>query len=917
MKRREKRKADWDVGRLAVAGLLAAVCLAGAAASEERRGRLLGVRSSVQGPWLRIVFDLSEEIPYRVWLRPQSGERSELAFEFSGLTSSGAPERVKLPGPGGLTLALERPAGRELLARLPLFDRRIRYRHFTLADPPRVVVDLSFPGPLPGTPVDFNTGPFLLSPTRVARPAAPPGPPERKTLRLARLSPMAIAPPLREERLAPVVRGTPGERQGTPPGAPEDSPPALTQKVGEWRPLFERPPLPEPREGEGGAAEFREALRHYTEGRLAEAAEAFKAFVRGFPKSRLAPAAAYLAGDSLFERKPDSKEKAKVPDNDKRPSAPREERPRGQRWFHQATAAYRQALREYPSADWMPWGLFQLGRSESELGLYFRAESTFQDLLERYPDHPLTALALAHQGFTNLKLGDAGLAEEIFRRALRHPRAGSHARALARYGLGGAYFQLNKVDLAKAEFEKALRAAPALAMYSPEILFPMGETFMATREYARARDAYAMQIKRFPDAENNPFVMTRIAETYYLEKDFDKAVAAYVEVVGKHPDTETSAISLLRLADLAVERPEDARGKWGREIPALRDPLGTYRRIGEKGGPRALAELAWLRLGEELLRRKQHKEAIEAFRTMVDKYPDGRLYGRALFGLEEALVGRIDQKYRDQHHLDVVHLFHSEQDRGLKGLIRVAPLIQVAGSYQQLGLFEKADEALARADVSKATPREREDIQILKIESLQARGRWEALEPELRAYLRTYPQGRIRTRVARSLAEVLVRNERWEEAERFLKQASLEAREGLERARMEYLLARVYTHGERYAMAVDSLRRAIRMTPESKTPSPFLADTFYLLGDNLMTLGQYTEAAAVLKEGAARFPKDTLRGWALFEAGRALWRVGEAEMAEKTLNDVSAGQATGFWRRMAQAMKEDMGWWRKHEQLQN
>jgi TolA-binding protein len=220
-------------------------------------------------------------------------------------------------------------------------------------------------------------------------------------------------------------------------------------------------------------------------------------------------------------------------------------------------------------------------------------------------------------------------------------------------------------------------------------------------------------------------------------------------------------------------------------------------------------------------------------------------------------------------------------------------------------------------DTSRVTPREREDIEIMKIESLIAQARWKALEPALKKYLREYPEGRIRAKAVRSLAEVLVQAERWDEASRFLEKSIPELDEGVERARMEHLLARVYTNGDRYALAVDSLRKAIRMVPDKRPTPVFLADAYYLLGENLMALGQFREAAEVLKAGAARFPEDALQGWALYEAGSALQHVGQSEAASKALKELSSSHASDFWGRMVQGLKKDIDWWKKHEQLRN
>ena len=904
----------------AAVGLSWAAWRAPAAHAEEGGGRLLGVRAALRGGWLRVVFDFSKPVPYRVRVRPWGVQVGRLTLEFSGVSKLDVPKRIALAGRDGVILKLERAKGSRVLARLPLPRSEGPYDHFTLKNPDRVILDLAIRRMATAKLPDFRTGPILMSPYRLVQRPGPKGWAVRTAnaerpaspVYLAQASMVVISPPLEAERFSLIGRKAPPP---VIPKAPAVIPAAAPQLVKVKRTLFGKPIIPKPRHGEEGAQEYLEALKHYHEGNSTEASESFDRFARKFSGSRLAPSAAYLSGDSHFEAKP-SVDESDLELDDPGASIGQLKRDRKQKRLRQAVTAYRWAVQAFPETEWTPWGLLQLGRSQSQLGLYFRAETTFQDLNDRYPKHPLTAVGMAYQGFTNLKLGDSELALEIFQHALKHPRAGAHALALARYGMGGAYFQLKKIKLAKAEFEKALKKAPALANFSPDILFLMGETFLASGEFSRARKFYVKQMERFPDSENLPYVMTRVAESHFLEKDLARAVDRYAEVIEKHPRTESSIISLIRLADLAVEEP-DVTKKLKSKHPALRDPLKTYRRIGKEGKPRALAELAWSRLGGALMSRKRFGEAVEVFRTLVEDYADGRLYGRALFGLESALIGQIDEHYGRKQYVDVLHLFHPEQDRGLKGLIKVRPLIQVAGSYQKLGLFEKANGVLRRVDVSSVSPGEREELHILRIEGLTAQGRREELEAALKGYLRKYPQGRIRVIAARSLADVLVWGERWDEAERFLKKAVLEVDRGVERARMESLLARVYTHGERYAMAVDSLQRALRMTRKVKPASPFLADTYYLLGETLMYLGQFTEAAAILKEGASRFPDDALRGWALYEAGSALWQVGEAKGAAKTLDTLTSGKAPGFWRRMARAMKEDMNWWQKHKQLKN
>ncbi len=626
----------------AAVGLSWAAWRAPAAHADEGGGRLLGVRAALRGGWLRVVFDFSKPVSYRVRVRPWGVQVGRLTLEFSGVSKLDVPNRIALAGRDGVILKLERAKGSRVLARLPLPRTEGPYDHFTLKNPDRVVLDLAIRPVATAKVPDFRTGPILMSPYRLVQRPGPKGRAVRTAdaerpaspVYLAQASVVVISPPLEAERFSLIGRKAPPP---VIPKAPAVIPAAAPQLVKVKRPLFGKPVIPKPRHGEEGAQEYLEALKHYHEGNSTEASESFGRFARKFSGSRLAPSAAYLSGDSHFEAEP-SVDEFDLDLDDPGTSIGKLKRDRKKKRLRQAVTAYRWAVQAFPETEWTPWGLLQLGRSQSQLGFYFRAETTFQDLADRYPKHPLTAVGMAYQGFTNLKLGDSELALEIFQKALKHPRAGAHALALARYGLGGAYFQLKKIELAKAEFEKALKKAPTLANFSPDVLFLMGETFLASGEFSRARKFYAKQMEKFPDSENLPYVMTRVAESHLLEKDLARAIDGYAKVIGKHPRTESSIISLIRLADLAVEEPEFVTKKLKAKHPALRDPLKTYRRIGKEGKPRALAELAWSRLGDALMSRKRFGEAVEVFRRLVEDYADGRLYGRALFGLESALM---------------------------------------------------------------------------------------------------------------------------------------------------------------------------------------------------------------------------------------------------------------------------------------
>jgi tol-pal system protein YbgF len=92
-------------------------------------------------------------------------------------------------------------------------------------------------------------------------------------------------------------------------------------------------------------------------GNYAGAITAFQAFVKTYPKSRLAPAAQYWVGDSHFNL----------------------------REFRVAIASQRQLLATWPDNEKAPDALLNIASSQAELGEAAAARKTLEDLIARHP----------------------------------------------------------------------------------------------------------------------------------------------------------------------------------------------------------------------------------------------------------------------------------------------------------------------------------------------------------------------------------------------------------------------------------------------------------------------------------------------------------------------------------------------------
>ena len=132
-------------------------------------------RAALRGGWLRVVFDFSKPVSYRVRVRPWGVQVGRLTLEFSGVSKLDVPNRIALAGRDGVILKLERAKGSRVLARLPLPRTEGPYDHFTLKNPDRVVLDLAIRPVATAKVPGFSDG----SDSDVALPACPTARPQR------------------------------------------------------------------------------------------------------------------------------------------------------------------------------------------------------------------------------------------------------------------------------------------------------------------------------------------------------------------------------------------------------------------------------------------------------------------------------------------------------------------------------------------------------------------------------------------------------------------------------------------------------------------------------------------------------------------------------------------------------------------
>ncbi|MEO8033700.1 MAG: tetratricopeptide repeat protein, partial [Acidobacteriota bacterium] len=148
---------------------------------------------------------------------------------------------------------------------------------------------------------------------------------------------------------------------------------------------------------------------------------------------------------------------------------------------------------------------FELGSAYERAGDRTSAERTFQQLLEKNPEHAPTLNYLGYmwaEGGVNLDRA----AEMLNRAVTQEPANGAYIDSL-----GWAYFRQGKLDLA----EKLLTDATRLLPRDPTVHQHLGDVLAKRGQYVRALNVYRTALKLDPEAKDESSLRSKIAQ---LEK---------------------------------------------------------------------------------------------------------------------------------------------------------------------------------------------------------------------------------------------------------------------------------------------------------------------------------------------------------------------------------------------------------------
>lgn len=277
-------------------------------------------------------------------------------------------------------------------------------------------------------------------------------------------------------------------------------------------------------------------------------------------------------------------------------------------------------LNDYPDHALTPQATYQIGRSCLLDQQFDRAARNLTKYVERYPDTPEAPEALYFAAEATYRMQQYEPAAELFRRVVEgYPD--SPRREAAHLRWGECHVFLRQYDRVFEIFGDFLSRYPDSAGCA-EAYYYRGFVLQNRQDYAEAVRNYDELLARFPDSLYASDARLRKGLAQYNAKDNDAAAETFLALVN---DASASA------------RLDSNIYLWvGKYLVSNRryvDALSVYERAARLFPADDVQEVSLFERAECLRRLDRCPDAVELYRSLSDRYPDGGYHYPAQYGL--------------------------------------------------------------------------------------------------------------------------------------------------------------------------------------------------------------------------------------------------------------------------------------------
>jgi tetratricopeptide (TPR) repeat protein len=678
--------------------------------------------------------------------------------------------------------------------------------------------------------------------------------------------------------LRPAVGELRRESGNSPAPAPEElSLPPLENIAGQMR--TQLPETPQPNTDEALQVE---ALDRLSQGDFQGGIQSLESLEAKFPGSLLREQTLYLLGDAYFHLNPDN---------------PTEQ-------FVKITETYQTALGLFPDSPLVPRGKFILALAYLKMNFINEAASFFRSVSKEFPGNRYDYLSQIYLGEIYLKLGKRQLAKAAYDSILAADPKG-RLFLESYFELGKSFFPDGLFSQANEIFKEILKRDDLFYLDHPDILYYLGEGYFNLNRMDLARAYLYHVINLKPDIETADTIMARIGDTYKEQKLDDDAIKIFVLTRDRYPDSPGALISQMRLADYGALRalfPSDTIF-MELENGVQEAILKIYKKILETKGESPLLQLAMFKVGGIYSNQENYDEAIKVYKEILEKYPKGTLTEECRGMAEKAILAQVPLLFKLSRYADLID-FVKNNDTLITVTSRPEINHYLGMAYSALNRPQEAVQMLSGNQDYKHQADQR--LLVLGQNYLKL-GQYEQAVTTLEEFRRLY-------------------HDHTQIPESYLDQARMEATLGrddlalqhLEQAlslapslganqNIQDLLGQLYLKKGDFKSSVIALEKSLDYLKNNQGSPDDIFNAYYRLGQAYASLGSKDQALAALDAALAALPESP-RPEALYLMAKVYRDLGNQEKVQIVL-DALVRSTDPFWRQVAEqemaAMKPD------------
>lgn len=329
-----------------------------------------------------------------------------------------------------------------------------------------------------------------------------------------------------------------------------------------------------------------------------------------------------------------------------------------QNQYNAAARRFKIFTENYKEHELMGAALYSLGWSYFMMGDYENAVGPFQLFLDSYEPPPIALFP--YDTDTQLRIGDAYYALGEYRQALRYYNMAIGADPggdYAMFQVANSYYRSNRTFEAVTTFRRLLRIYP-FSQLREQAQYNVAYIYLNTDNYSQAIEEFQAVINKYPGTEWAARSQYNIGDAYYNAGEYDRAIAAYKKVLEDYPrsgyiidavngiqyaqlsSTGTDSSSAV-LEEFLSDNPNSTTADRLRYRQAenvyqsgdYESAIGEFRQYLRITNSDNLVPEAYANLGDSYRQTDRIDEAIEAYQTIVDEFPNDDQAPPALIAL--------------------------------------------------------------------------------------------------------------------------------------------------------------------------------------------------------------------------------------------------------------------------------------------